>query len=194
MNPPFLSAALVFVSLTSTASFAAEPLKLTTSTQLSAPAEVWRNVEFKDGGFESEPGASPWRFSQHAGVKAYRFTRSRDEKTEGQQSLRVERTAEQVFGSVVQSIEKLEPGDYRLSADLKSLDVTAKGWSVKVTSFDANGAFEVADSTALVGTQPWQRVSVLFTVSPTVTSVMIGASLRGGGTAWIDNVLLERKR
>lgn len=193
----FLAFALLFVQAVSAQQPPASPTAPVAPAAPTKPVEldrtIWVGVALNDAGFEAESNAGAWRLTQHTGVRAYRFERVKDDKTEGKQSMRVTRTAEQVYGSILQAVAGVEPGEYRLSADLKVKGVDGKGWSLKASVFEQGGAFEVYDSEVLNGDKDWQRVTVSFKVPQTQAGLSIGATLRGGGVAWIDNVRLERK-
>jgi hypothetical protein len=147
-----------------------------------------------DGGFELDNLATSWQFTQHAGVLAYKFEHDDQNKSEGKQSLRVTRTAEQVFGSIHQSTKKLASGRYRLVADARTEAVTGRGWSLKVTVRHRDGRFDLIESARLKKDTAWQKLSVEFTVDANTEIVSLGATLVGGGRAWLDGVRLEREQ
>jgi hypothetical protein len=162
--------------------------------QSTASSEKWIAIDLPDQSFEATMQESPWRMFQHAGVKAYRFERDVEHKTHGARSLKVTRHSPQVFGSVKQSIQGLPVGEYRFSADIKIAEGDGRGWSLIATRRKADGDFEVVESSAATGTADWKRAVVEFRITEGVTTLTIGATLRGGGTAWLDNALLERKK
>jgi hypothetical protein len=154
----------------------------------------WIALDLPDAGFEMAIGDSPWLMSQHAGVKAYRFERDAEQKTEGERSFKLVRHSPQVFASVQQAIRALTPGSYRFSADVKVAGGDRKGWALKATSRKLSGEFHVSESASLTGDTGWKRIDLEFQVTQDVALVSIGATLRGGGTAWMDNARLERRR
>jgi hypothetical protein len=164
------------------------------SAEPSANSEKWIAIDLPDQSFEAAMQESPWRMSQHAGVKAYRFERDAEHKTHGARSLKVTRHSPQVFGSVRQSVQGLPIGEYRFSADVKIAEGDGRGWSLIATRRRADGDFDVVESNASAGTTDWKRAVVEFRIAEGVTTLSVGATLRGGGTAWLDNALLERKK
>jgi hypothetical protein len=160
----------------------------------SASSENWIAIDLPDQSFEAAMKESPWQMFQHAGVKAYRFERDAEHKTHGARSLKVTRHSPQVFGSVKQSVQGLPIGDYRFSADVKIAGGDGRGWSLIATRRKADSDFDVVESNASTGTTDWKRAVVEFRITEGVTTLSVGATLRGGGTAWLDNALLERKK
>jgi hypothetical protein len=146
----------------------------------------------EDGGFESESAKIfPWTAVQHAGVRAYEMTRDTDIFFEGKQSLRVRRVAPQIYGSVRQVARSLKPGRYRFSAHLRSKEVDGRGWYVYVSVLKQDGAFDIHSGEPLLGTQDWRYSKIEFVAPVDAVAIELGVSLHGGGTAWIDNALLE---
>ncbi len=161
----------------------------------ASDVEKWGLVELPDHSFELPMRESPWYMSQHAGVKAYRFEQDAEIKTHGAKSFKVTRHSQQVFGSVKQSVKDLPVGTYRLSADMKAVSSgTGKGWSLLATVRKRSGEFDVVEAPPLSGDVDWKRVTLEFQVTQDTGALSIGATLRGGGSAWIDNVRLERRR
>jgi hypothetical protein len=155
-------------------------------------------IEVKDAGFEAPSSSksvsskSVWRHSQHAGVKAYEVTRDADVFTEGKQSLRITRIADQVYGAVKQLIVDPQPGKYRYGAKLRSKDVDGRGWMTYIRVYRATGEWDAYFSEPLLATVGWRDTEIKFVVPGDATSIELGLSLRGGGTGWADAIRLER--
>jgi hypothetical protein len=150
-------------------------------------------IEVKDAGFEAPSSSkSVWRHSQHAGVKAYEVTRDADVFTEGKQSLRITRIADQVYGAVKQLIVDPQPGKYRYGAKLRSKDVDGRGWMTYIRVYRTNGEWDAYFSEPLLATTEWRDAEIKFVVPRDATSIELGLSLRGGGTGWADAIRLER--
>ncbi len=161
-----------------------------------APALEAKNavaVDVQDAGFEaamSKKGA--WLFSQHAGVTAYELTRDTETFVEGKQSLKIKRTTQQVYGSIKQLITAPKPGNYRYTAKLKAKDVDRRGWMTYVRVYRITGDWDVFFGEPLIGDVDWRDTELKFVAPNDVSSIEVGITLRGGGTAWADAVRLER--
>lgn len=152
-----------------------------------------QSVEVKDFSFEGPIKGWPWRFLQHAGDRAYRFELDAEQKTHGNHSLRISRYAPQAFAAVEQAFSGLQPGLYKFSADTRATEGNDLGWHLKVIVRErSNGAFELFPSKGITNQPEWKRAAVEFRVSDPTQTIVIGASLRGGGQGWIDNAKLER--
>lgn len=150
-------------------------------------------VEIKDFGFEGPIRGGPWRLLQHAGDRAYRFEHDTEIKTEGKQSFRISRYALQAFAAIEQAFSGLQPGLYRFSADTRATEGSDAGWFLKVIVRNrADGSFDLFSSPGITNQPDWKRASVEFRVKDPTQTIVVGASLRGGGQGWVDNTKLER--
>ena len=147
-------------------------------------------VPIVNAGFEES--IKSWETSQHAGEIAYEFAFDSTTAPEGKRSYRVTRTKRQVYGSVNQRVSVPGPGKYQLSALLRTKEVTGRGWALYATAYANNGIIDIYRSEPLTGTQDWGRVTLSFDAPEGTSSMVIGASLRGDGTGWLDDVKLER--
>lgn len=155
-----------------------------------APSSV---VEIKDFGFEGPIRGGPWRLLQHAGDRAYKFEHDTEIKTEGKQSFRISRYALQAFAAVEQAFSGLQPGLYRFSADTRATEGSDAGWFLKVIVRNrTDGSFDLFSSPGITNQPDWKRASVEFRVKGPTQTIVVGASLRGGGQGWVDNTKLER--
>jgi hypothetical protein len=150
-------------------------------------------IPLQDAGFElPSTTRSPWVLSQHAGVRAYEIARDTEVFSEGKQSFRMTRIARQFFGSIKQAVRGVGAGKYRYSAQLRSSEVTDRGWGLFVRVFKENGDYEAYESEALLGTRDWRISTVEFAVPSGASAIEVGVALRGGGSGWIDDVSLVR--
>jgi opacity protein-like surface antigen len=150
-------------------------------------------VPLQDAGFELPASTrSGWTLTQHAGVRAYEVVRDTDIFREGKQSLRMTRVARQFFGSVKQAVRGVNPGSYRYTAQLRSSEVTERGWGLFVRVFKENGDYEAYESEMLLGTIDWRLSTVDFLVPSGASVIEVGVALRGGGTGWIDDLSVVR--
>jgi hypothetical protein len=164
------------------------------ANSLAFATEGWETIPLQEAGFEAPLRGGPWRATQHAGIRAYRFEPDSEHKTEGKQSLRIERHAEQVFGSVAQTIRGIAPGKYRLSADMRSKEVTGEGWYLRVVVTRGTQGFQTPEVEKMKGNTDWKRKNIEFDVPEDTTALTVGVTLEGGGTGWIDNVKLEKRK
>ncbi len=146
-----------------------------------------------DGGFEAAPGGTnPWRPFQHAGVKAYEFTRDKDVKTEGTQSLRIMQREEQVFGAVRQSIARPPVGRYELSAQMRSRGTDGGGWRLEVALLLENGEVLTYNAPQLTGDVDWAKRELRFEVPAKTLYLEVIVGLHGNrGTGWLDAMVLK---
>lgn len=162
------------------------------SAFLSCTQAVAASVTVPDAGFELAAAQSPWRFYQHAGVKAYKVLRDKEFVSEGKQSLRITRIEEQFFGAMSQFITDLSPGKYRLIAKLKTSETIGKGWSLFVRIPSVAGSGSVFSGARVIGTTDWSDSAVEFVVPAGASGVEIGLSLESAGTGWADDVRIEQ--
>jgi len=87
-----------------------------------------------------------------------------------------------------------ESGVYECSAWVKTKDVTGKGATIRVWTNDGKNESVSYCSQRIIGTSDWTRL--VFrpdNVGASKYHVKIGLELEGTGTAWFDDVVLERK-
>lgn len=148
-------------------------------------------------GFEASSNKHPsWTYSHHAGVNAYRVAVDVDNAAEGQHSLRMERTAPQVYGLVEQRLRLplplSEPMRLRYAAQLRTDGVGPEGW-VLVVNFlsDRRAILDQARATPVSGTTPWRRVEIDHVAPVGTRFLAIGVMLLDDGVAWIDDVQVK---
>ena len=159
------------------------------SNPVSAPALL-------DGGFELPPGSqNPWRPFQHAGIRAYDFSRDNEVKVEGAQSLRVSQREIQVFGAVRQTLFNVPPGSYSAGAMMRSRSIVGKGWRVSLVAMLENGTLVDAYSAPLRGDVDWTQRDVTLTISArAVTLEVVFELYADSGTGWADRASLKFSR
>lgn len=144
---------------------------------------------------ESDTKATGWRFSQHAGVKAYVIAVDDEVKAEGKHSFRMQRTEKQVYGLLQQMVE-LTPGSagtMRLSAEMRSEKVGKDGWILVVNFLTALGENIISQVRAkpVTGDSDWERIELVAPIPERTGKLSIGVMLLDEGTGWVDDVQLK---
>lgn len=167
------------------------------AAQKTSQALTESPIAVENAGFEAAMvnGVLPgWRTSQHYGVEAYSMTTDQANAARGSRSFRMERLREQVYGLIEQMIPiGADRGGktLRYSAMLKTESVGSAGWRLVVTFHAATGAIiDQARSTAMTGTQDWQRITLDATIPEGTRTLAIGVLLLDAGTGWIDDITL----
>ncbi len=153
-------------------------------------------IRLENADFEAEVNARGrvpgWMFTQHSGTPAYELKIDDERATKGNRSIRMKRTAEQVYGMIAQRV----PGNAYIgqtveaSASIRTEDVGQQGW-VLVMSFLDHGDVLWQERTApLTGTSGWQRVKLRGKVPMRTSDIEVGFLLLDGGTGWADEVTL----
>lgn len=158
------------------------------SIDLAGMPDAVVNGDFEQAGVGDEiPG---WTTMQHAGPSAFTIRVDANGAYAGNGSLHVTRTRPNVYGSLTQTLDaKAFAGKtVEFSAMLKTQGVGPKGWLLTI---NAGLPGTIRTSTELSGTTDWQRVSVQVKVPPSARLLTIGATLRDGGDAWMDDVSLK---
>ena len=153
-----------------------------------------------NGGFESELSGSPfgWRIDERQGVEA---ARDATVAHAGTHSLRIHFDGKENpdYGQIAQTVF-LKPGKYRLTAFLKTQDLTTdQGIALRIVDPRAPPRLDVKTE-PVSGTHDWTEVSQIFTVAPQTRTIWIQVIRRPSlrfdcninGTAWIDSVSLAR--
>lgn len=132
-----------------------------------------------------------WMTAQHAGPISYEMTIDRKVKAEGAASFRITRKREQVYGSVSQRVPAadLAGKTVELSAMLKTERVGEKGWSLRLRPVGAEDNTVTAGT--LTGTTEFTRVAAKLQVPQGTRELEIFATLKDGGSAWLDDVHLR---
>jgi hypothetical protein len=146
-----------------------------------------------NGDFEQTAGNGSipgWDQLQHAGPKSYEMRVDAEGAYQGHGSFHMTRTHEQIYGSLVQSLDlsKYAGKTVQLSAMFKTRDVGPKGWMLYLS---ANLPGKVQFSQPMSGTNDWQAQSVQLTLPADAHRVTAGAFLKDAGDAWMDNVELK---
>jgi len=150
-----------------------------------------------NAGFEEaaeKTGVANWIFRQHAGPTAYEIGVDTQDPAEGKASFRIHRTQQQVFGSISQLVALPDAvgKTLHLHAKVKTADVSGGQWMLTLSFLGSgSGIVEQTRSSGVDGTTGWRDLDVEAVVPTRATRVMIGASLGGDGTAWMDDVRLE---
>jgi hypothetical protein len=146
------------------------------------------NPSFEELGTGRFP-AKGWTLGQHVGVFAYKMSVDSTDAASGSRSFRIERFAEQAFGSVSQFVS-IPPGTSKLRvwADLRTSVADGDGWVLFVNTNSRLGIVDQFRSVALTESTKWQRVVLDVPVTKEVTDIKLGAMLLGGGTGWVDSV------
>lgn len=136
-----------------------------------------------------------WRPSQHAGPKAYDFSVEEEPGEKKNKAARVVQHKAQFFGALTQTIKiPATPAKYRVSARMRSIDATDRGWVLSATAHSESGRYmNSVEAPPLRGTTPWQHVSLDLAVDAGATSLSISAALGASGKAegWLDDVQIE---
>lgn len=146
--------------------------------------------------FEAAAGADGaiegWNTSQHAGPISYKFGIDRDVSATGAASARIERTREQVYGMIAQSVPISAYAGHTIefSAQMKTAGVGDEGWQLMLT-FSGGVPNPRRTAAPLTGTQDFRKVTVRAQVPPGAREAELAAILNDRGTAWLDDVHLR---
>jgi hypothetical protein len=146
------------------------------------------NADFEQA---SGDGTIPgWTSMMHADPGAFLVRVDADGAHQGHGSLHITRVRDEPYGMVAQDIDVTPYAGktLELSAMSKTRDVGAKGWKLLL---NGNAPGTMKYSTALTGTQDWQRQSVSLKVTPFVHKLTIAAILLDAGDGWLDEVELK---
>ena len=173
-------------------------------TAAAAPADFYGPVDVVNPGFESNlPGIDNnpegWYSYQHAGPPSYDFVLDAGVSHSGVQSVRIDNTGPEVYGTFAQIIRgpQFAGKTIRFTAWIKTRDVTGNGWSkgtgLAITAY-ARGSTVGGTNfrrTAIGGTTDWTRREVTAVAPAGTDRIDIEISLTGHGTVWVDDVTLE---
>jgi hypothetical protein len=163
------------------------------ATALTVPV-VAAGLKVVNHDFESD-NLQGWRVSQHAGPKAYHFSAEAEPGGAKNKAARVVQYEAQFFGALTQTIKIPDtPAKYRVSARMRSIDATDRGWVLSATAHSESGRYmNSVEAPPLRGTTPWQHVSLDLAVDAGATSLSISAALGASGKAegWLDDVQIE---
>lgn len=162
------------------------------------PGQINRlgDLRFANADFEApaSPGRIPgWSLLQHAGPPSYEMVIDSELRAGGQQSFRIRRTREEVYGMIEQRVlvasGLLDGRTVELSAMLRTRGVGPQGWLLMMQFLTAQNA-HVGEfrSAPLTGDAEWQRVAVRAQVPKATRFVSVSAVLFDGGTGWVDDV------
>lgn len=162
------------------------------STAQAGAAEIpLKNADFEQAMTGKRlPG---WVRLQHAGAGAYEVTSDTKIFSKGKQSIRMRRTQEQVYGSILQRVQgdSLAGKEIELVASLKTADVGKKGW-VMLLNFRSHGdVIDQVQATPVIGNTKWKEVKISKVAPPNTEIIEVGFMLLDGGTGWADNVRLR---
>jgi len=153
-------------------------------------------VSVPNGGFEAPAGpGSGWTLAKPSGAV---LTRTEEVRSEGLASLRVDNPAGGGETTVVSQAVQLKVGElYRLSAWIKARGVHADPQARYPTALGAcvsMGSFPFTNASPTVAGDGAERVSVLFlaTASRDRVQLHLGRNGKATGTAWFDDVRLEK--
>lgn len=137
-----------------------------------------------------------WTYSHHAGINAYRVTIDASARATGEQSLRMERVAHQVYGLVEQRVRLpatlTEPRRLRYAAQLRTEDVGPLGWMLVINFLSERRAIlEQVRSTPMTGTNPWREAEIDHPAPAGTRMLALGVLMLDGGVAWIDDVRVQ---
>jgi hypothetical protein len=158
-----------------------------------AAAAAGSSIPVVNGDFEktATDGTIPgWTVMMHADPGAFQMRVDGDGAYQGHGSFHITRVREEPYGNIGQDIDATPyvGKTLELSAMSKTRDVGQRGWKLLI---NGNAPGTLKYSSALTGTQDWQRQSVSLKVTPLVHKVMIGAILLDSGDAWLDDVELR---
>jgi hypothetical protein len=157
-------------------------------------------TRLQNAGFENWKTAAEcpdaWVCIQHGGETSYRFTPDKTTKTEGANSVKIEKIATQPWGGVSQYYyldRRLKPMTLKLSAKMKVSDMQGDGAGLMLIIDAAAGVGVKTQTKFLNGTTDWQTVEVTGKVGPETTAIRIQAIMEAEkGTVWFDDVKLEQ--
>jgi hypothetical protein len=157
------------------------------------PAASGSAIAVVNGDFEriATDGTIPgWALLMHADPGAFQMRIEAEGAYQGHGSFHITRVHEEPYGNIAQDIDAAPyvGKTLELSAMSKTRAVGPRGWKLLI---NGNAPGMLKYSTALTGTQDWQRQSVTLKVTPFVHKVTIGAILLDAGDAWLDNVELK---
>jgi hypothetical protein len=149
----------------------------------------------RNGGLEEGSGDAPTGWTHDQGDDAHIASWTDEEARTGKKSLKlwVAEGAAPTWISTRQGNIRLVPGGhYRMTGWVKADSVVGyAGWYIHI----GNAADPMMDAPMLSagdGTYPWKAVTLEFTVPQGADRADLGTVLRGTGTAWFDDVSLER--
>ncbi|MEO5701090.1 MAG: hypothetical protein ABIS17_03185 [Casimicrobiaceae bacterium] len=168
-----------------------------------ASPPVGRSVTLKNAGFEEglqadgEPAG--WITGQHAGVPSYAFIVDDKERHGGKRSLRIDNTGPEPFGAIVQKVPVtgLLGKSIRMKGWVKTRDAGGKrkGWGAALQLQAKKAGYPIAYNAladhVISGTHDWMLREVVIDVPSDVDIIEIGVLLRGQGSVWLDDVVLE---
>jgi tetratricopeptide (TPR) repeat protein len=164
---------------------------------------LWAEIEPRrslivNGGFEraSKEACFDWIIRKGEGIEV-----SRDEDaSNGRASLKASFKGKNLDFAVYQQV-LLTPGvEYVLKADLKTENITSdRGIYIEIAGWNCSPLREA--SPMLTGTNPWMEVELVFRMPRDcpVASISLKRDISSGfnnrieGTAWLDNVRLDRR-
>ncbi len=159
------------------------------------PDHLEGTAELRNGGVELGKGDTPTGWVHDAADAMHVASWASDESHSGRRSLKlsVARGAEHTWISTRQSGTHLSAGGrYRMTAWVKAEGVIGyAGWYIHIGNA-MNTMMEAPMLSAGDGTFGWKSVSLEFTVPQGADRADLGTVLRGTGTAWFDDVSLER--
>lgn len=188
-NLPGLGAALLLAACAAGPGPATAPAAPPPAT---SPVLVLKNAGFEaiSTGARCPPG---WGCSAHADPDAFAFRLDPAVKSEGRQSLRVERVTPEPWGLATQFVEagKLRGARVRFSMALKLEGMEGNGAGPVFISQGASGVTLTSKQDLAKGTADWKRVALEFLVPRGAEGFEVGLLIEGPGKAWIDDARLE---
>ncbi|HET9031975.1 MAG TPA: hypothetical protein VFN25_03620 [Dokdonella sp.] len=134
-----------------------------------------------------------WARIQHAGLGAYEVTTDTKNAAHGKSSISMRRTAEQVYGLIMQRVESKDLGgkQVEMTAMLKTAKVGKEGWVMVMTFKNYSNILDQVLAAPMVGNTDWKEVVLKSVAPPTTNMVEVGFMLMDEGTGWADHVRLR---
>ncbi|MEP7209036.1 MAG: hypothetical protein ABI920_19040 [Casimicrobiaceae bacterium] len=162
-----------------------------------------RSVALKNAGFEdglqADGDPAAWITGQHAGVPSYVFIVDDKERHGGKRSLRIDNIGPEPFGAIYQNVPVtgLLGKSIRMKGWMKTRDAGGKrkGWGAALQLQAKKAGYPIAYNTladhVISGTHDWTLREVVIDVPQDVDIIEVGVLLRGQGSVWLDDVVLE---
>ena len=156
-----------------------------------------RDIALKNAGFEQSPvdgdRAPGWACAAHSDPGSFRCGVDTSVKTEGRNSLRIERVRPEPWGLATQVVadRKLQGQRVRYSVSVRTEGATGAGGGAFLMVQGPGGATIAHQQKLEQGTTGWTRQALELVVPAGAETIVAGAILEGGGKLWIDAARIE---
>ncbi len=136
-----------------------------------------------------------WFTFQHAGNASYRYVVDSDAPHSGAASLRIDNIGPEPYGAIAQVFvgQQHAGKTARLTGWLRTKDVADAGAGLTLLALQSGNtvAYNFMYDAPAKGTTGWTRYTITMPVPKGTDRVEIGAMLRGRGSLWFDDAVLE---